>query len=86
MVTVGPGTRVFLFSKSMRCYDMKAMLNCSCLCYSLISATKREMIRFTIVPPDVSQVFLNDFIVRLWNLRYHKERAALQTILLQNQN
>ena len=36
--------------------------NCSCLCYCSI-VTKREMIRFMVVPPDTSHIFKN-YILR----------------------
>ena len=35
--------RVFLFSKSVRCYDTEPTQNCSYLCYRSI-AKKKEMI------------------------------------------
>ena len=49
--------RVFLLSKSAHCYDTEPMQNCSYSCYCSI-ATKREIIRFTVVHPDESHVFL----------------------------
>ena len=57
--------RVFLFSKNARCCDTESepMQNCSYLCHRSI-ATKREMIRFTVVPPRRESRFFNDFIIR----------------------
>ena len=50
--------RVFLFSKSACCWDTETEPTqiCSYSCHRSI-ATKREMIRFTVVPPDASHVF-----------------------------
>ena len=59
--------RVFSLSKSARCYDIEPTQNCS---YHSI-ATKREMIRFTVVPSDASHVFLVTSLYDInpiWNL------------------
>ena len=50
--------RVFLFSESARCYDAEPTKNCTYLCYRSI-ATKWEMIRFTVIPLDMSHFFNN---------------------------
>ena len=47
---------------SLKARSVMIQQNCSDLCNSSI-ATKREMIRFTVVPPDEGHVF-NDFIIR----------------------
>ena len=54
-IMVGPGTRhigsnIFVLYKSAGYYDTEQTQNCSYLCYRSI-ATKREMIRFTVVRP-----------------------------------
>ena len=61
----GTWARVFCSLKARAVMIQNQTQNCSNLCYSSI-ATKREMIRFTVVPPDEGHVF-NDFIIRhIW--------------------
>ena len=74
--------RVFSFSKSARCCDTDPTQNCSYLCYRL-KATKKEMIRFTVVPPDASHVFLMTSLYRInpiWNLLPQVPIITLQGI------
>ena len=69
-ITVGETwIRVFLFCKRARCYyDTEPTQDCFYLWYRSI-ATKREMIRFTTVPPDASHVYLMTSLYLIWNLR-----------------
>ena len=49
------GTSILV--QSACCCDTEPTQNCSYLCYRSI-ATKREMIQFTLIPPDASHIFL----------------------------
>ena len=64
--------RVFFFSNSTRWNDTGPTQHCSYLCYCPI-ATKREVIRFTVVLPGASDILLMTFKPNnsIWNLLLH---------------